>query len=146
MRYLNALSADEFTSIDVAVVDAMIYDHQESFQKAAHLPVCVRAPCVYTLPHATLTSTFPVCFNLGLPTPHLQVPEFKGFFKPKNHYLAHASLDILKLGPIRGFWCWSFEGFHRVMKHIAADSNFKNVSKRLSRIWRFQFGLRCYGG
>jgi hypothetical protein len=47
VRYLNALFADEFTSIDVAVVDAMIYDHQESFQKVAHLPVCVRAPCVY---------------------------------------------------------------------------------------------------
>jgi hypothetical protein len=74
-----------------------------------------------------------------------QVPEFKDFFKPKHHYVAHAPLDILKLGPMRGFWCWSFEGFHQIMKRIAADSNFKgNVCKRIVEVWRFQFGLRYY--
>ena len=74
-----------------------------------------------------------------------KVPEFKGFFKPKHHYVAHAPLDILKLGPMRGFWCWSFEGFHQVMRRIAADSNFKgNVCKRLLEVWRFQFGLRYF--
>jgi hypothetical protein len=81
---------------------------------------------------------------MPFPLRAMQVPEFKGFFKPKHHYVAHASLDILKLGPMRGFWCWSFEGFHRVMKAIAHDSNFKNIGKRLTRIWRFQFGLRYF--
>ena len=68
-----------------------------------------------------------------------------GFIKPKHHYVAHAPLDILKLGPIKGFWCWSFEGFHQVMKQIAATSNFKgNVCKHLVEVWRFQFGLRYF--
>ena len=31
------------------------------------------------------------------------VPEYKGFFKPKMHFAAHASVNTLRMGPMRGY-------------------------------------------
>ena len=31
-----------------------------------------------------------------------KVPEYKGFFKPKHHFASHASVNILRMGPMRG--------------------------------------------
>jgi len=69
------------------------------------------------------------------------VPTFKGYDKPKHHSAAHAALSVVRLGPLREFWCYSFEAFHQRVKHIARASNFKNVSKRIMRFWCMQFNL-----
>ena len=73
-----------------------------------------------------------------------KVPEFKGYFKPKQHFASHASIDTLRMGPLRGYWTYSFEGFHQRVKQIAKDSNYKNVSKRILRYWSVQFGLEFW--
>lgn len=93
-----------------------------------------------------------------------KVPQYKGFFKPKQHFGAHASVNILRMGPLRGYalraskhalhptlsnipllcyryWCYSFEGFHQRVKRIARNSNYRNVSKRILVYWAIQFGL-----
>ena len=32
-----------------------------------------------------------------------KVPEYKGFFKPKQHFASHASINTLRMGPMRGY-------------------------------------------
>jgi hypothetical protein len=68
-----------------------------------------------------------------------KVPEFKGFLKPKHHFAAHASVNTLRMGPMRGFWCYSYEGLHQRVKRIARNSNFRNVAKRIAKCWSIQF-------
>ena len=36
-------------------------------------------------------------------------PELQHTWKPKNHYLSHLPLEILRWGPLTGFWCEPFE-------------------------------------
>ena len=55
--------------------------------------------------------------------------------------LQHIPVDTFNLGPMRGVWCYSFEGFHQKMKRIAEGSNYKNVSDRIIDFWCMQFAL-----
>jgi len=71
----------------------------------------------------------------------VQVPEYKGFYKPKHHDCTHAPHMVFNLGPMRGYWCYSFEGFHQKMKRIAEGSNFRNVTERVVDFWRMRFAL-----
>ena len=32
-----------------------------------------------------------------------KVREYKGFFKPKQHFATHASINVLRMGPMRGY-------------------------------------------
>lgn len=84
----------------------------------------------------------PVC----PPPPHctLETTLRLGFDKPKHHFTYHLGINVLRLGPLRGYWCFSFEGFHQRVKHIARLSNFKNVSKRIMRFFCMQFNV-IYG-
>ena len=68
-----------------------------------------------------------------------KVPEFKGYFKPKNHFASHASTHTLRGGPMREYWTYSYEAFHQRVKHISRGSNWRNVAKRIMRYWCFQF-------
>jgi len=75
----------------------------------------------------------------------LQVPEYqekdgdatkdKAHWKPKHHFSQHLPLDILRLGPARGYWCYSYEGYNKVIKKITKGSNFKNICKRVADVW-----------
>jgi len=67
------------------------------------------------------------------------VPQYKGFFKPKHHYLSHVIPNIIELGPLPEYWCYSFEGFHQKIKRISRASNWKNVGKRIVKFWCYQF-------
>jgi len=68
------------------------------------------------------------------------VPQFKDLKKPKQHFILHLGLDTLRCGPPRGYWCFSFEGFHQRVKRIASGSNFQDVQKRIMTTWAIQFG------
>ena len=59
--------------------------------------------------------------------------------KPKSHFSSHAAVNILKSGPMREYWCYSYEGMHQRVKRIANGSNWRNVSKRIMRFWCNQF-------
>ena len=76
---------------------------------------------------------------------HLQVPQYmeksgdetkdKSHWKPKHHMTSHIPVDILRLGPARGYWCYSYEGYNKVIKKITRGSNFKNICKRVADVW-----------
>ena len=46
----------------------------------------------------------------------LKAPELRRCWKPKNHYLSHFPLDILRWGPPRSYWCTPFEGENQDFK------------------------------
>lgn len=73
------------------------------------------------------------------------MPEYEGFFKPKNHSVQHAAVDTFNLGPMRGYWCYSFEGFHQLMKGILSATKFGNVTLRTVDFWRMQFAMFLAG-
>jgi hypothetical protein len=57
----------------------------------------------------------------------LLTPKIAHMWKPKNHYLQHLPLDIVRWGPPRLFWCMLFEHENQLFKRIASHSNFANV-------------------
>ena len=48
-------------------------------------------------------------------------------WKPKNHYLSHVPLDILRWGPPRGYWCIPFEHENQHTKGAVTHCNYANV-------------------
>ena len=59
----------------------------------------------------------------------------KSHWKPKHHFTSHIPVDSLRLGPARGYWCYSYEGYNKVIKKITKGSNFKNICKRVADVW-----------
>ena len=57
----------------------------------------------------------------------LATPMLSHLWKPKNHYLSHLPLDILRWGPPRNYWCIPFEHENQLFKGGASHSNFANV-------------------
>ena len=64
-----------------------------------------------------------------------QVPEFAGLARPKHHFLTHVAKDAWDYGPPRGYWCFGFEGFNRVIKRGAQLSNWKDETMSILRYW-----------
>jgi len=63
------------------------------------------------------------------------VPEYNGLKRPKHHFLAHLALDVWRFGPPRGYWCFGFEGFNKVIKRAAQCSNWKSTTVSVMRYW-----------
>jgi hypothetical protein len=57
-----------------------------------------------------------------------QVPEYVGLKRPKHHFLSHLAPDIWRFGPPRGYWCYGFEAFNRVMKAGARVANKRSTA------------------
>ena len=64
-----------------------------------------------------------------------QVPEYAGLKRPKHHFMAHVPLDAWRYGPPRGYWCFGFEAFNKVIKAGAQLSNWKNSSLSIMEYW-----------
>jgi hypothetical protein len=64
-----------------------------------------------------------------------QVPEYAGLKKPKHHFAQHLAADLFQYGPGRGYWCFGFESFNRVIKHAARRSNMKNEAVSIMQYW-----------
>ena len=54
-------------------------------------------------------------------------PKLTHLWKPKNHYLSHLPLEILRWGPPRGYWCEPFEHENQYSKGSVIHGNFANV-------------------
>ena len=63
------------------------------------------------------------------------VPEYAGLKRPKHHFCAHLAGDIWRYGPPRGYWCFGFEGFNKVIKGAARNSNCRSESVSIMRYW-----------
>ena len=57
----------------------------------------------------------------------LGCPDIQHMWKPKNHYLSHLPLEILRWGPPRGYWAMMFEHVNQFTKGDASHGNFANV-------------------
>lgn len=56
----------------------------------------------------------------------LKVKEYDGLWKPKHHFETHLPVDLLRFGPLRGYWCMSFEGFNKIVKQATEISNYRS--------------------
>ena len=63
------------------------------------------------------------------------VPEYNGLKRPKHHFCAHLAGDIWRYGPPRGYWCFGFEGFNKVMKQGAQTSNWRCTALAVMKYW-----------
>lgn len=54
-------------------------------------------------------------------------PELQHTWKPKNHYLSHLPLEILRWGPLRGYWCEPFEHENQYSKGSVVHGNYANA-------------------
>ena len=66
------------------------------------------------------------------------VPEYAGLKRPKHHFLVHLAGDVWRYGPPRGYWCFGFEGFNKIIKAGAEKSNFKDVTTSIMRYWQYR--------
>ena len=64
-----------------------------------------------------------------------QVPEYNGMRRPKHHFLCHLAIDVYRFGPPRGYWCFGFEAFNKVVKEGAKRSGFKGETVSCMRYW-----------
>lgn len=63
------------------------------------------------------------------------VPEYKGFMKPKNHMALHFPQTISDFGLLRLVWCMAYERFNQTFKRIAEISNFVDLLMTLAKFW-----------
>ena len=63
------------------------------------------------------------------------VSEYRGFVRPKHHFLAHLAIDLWRYGPARGYMCFGFEAFNKVLKSGAEMSNHKNTAVSIMTYW-----------
>ena len=63
------------------------------------------------------------------------VPQYNGLKRPKHHFLSHLASDIWRYGPPRGYWCFGFEAFNRLIKRGAMRSNWKNTTLSIMQYW-----------
>ena len=70
------------------------------------------------------------------------VPEYVGLKRPKHHFCAHVPRDAWHFGPPRGYWCFGFEAFNKVIKQGARRSNWKNVTKSIMEYWSMRSARR----
>ena len=66
------------------------------------------------------------------------MPEYSGLKRPKHHFLTHLAPDAWRFGPPRGYWCFGFEAFNKVMKAGARLSNKKNTVEAVMAYWSMQ--------
>ena len=64
-----------------------------------------------------------------------QVPQYSGLKRPKHHFLSHLALDVWRYAPPRGFWCFGFESFNKVLKAGAKRARWKNEVVSVMRVW-----------
>ena len=70
------------------------------------------------------------------------VPEYAGLKRPKHHFLVHLAGDVWRYGPPRGYWCFGFEGFNKIIKAGAQRSNWKNETVSIMRYWSMRSAAR----
>ena len=140
VEYLRIMLQSEIKVTDLVKMSVLIEEHQESFAQ-------VRGPPPRAARRIASSPLLPLASHRSLLHPNtLQVPEyqekedgddtkFKSHWKPKHHFVQHLPVDMVRLGPARGYWCYSYEGYNKVIKKITKGSNFKNICKRVADMW-----------
>eukprot|EP00761_Pharyngomonas_kirbyi_P010128 gb/GECH01010146.1/.p1 GENE.gb/GECH01010146.1/~~gb/GECH01010146.1/.p1 ORF type:complete len:209 (+),score=3.19 gb/GECH01010146.1/:1-627(+) len=66
--------------------------------------------------------------------------------RPKIHYKAHVSEQIVDFGPPRGTWTMPWERNHSELNEFAINSNHKNDAKVVLEDFNLSMGLRLFFG
>ena len=77
---------------------------------------------------------------------NFQVPEYKGFLRPKHHATRHLPEALLRFGPLRLFWCLPFEAFLQVLKGMFEMTNYKSAPFTVCSFWSMKTALRMLAG
>ena len=65
----------------------------------------------------------------------MKVWQDNGFEKPKFHPSHHLAESLEEFGPLRGFWCMSFEGYLKLLKPVFKMSNWKDAPTSVASHW-----------
>ena len=76
---------------------------------------------------------------------HVPTEAFNGLKRPKHHFLSHLALDVWRYGPPRGYWCFGFESFNKVIKAGSARTNWKNETVGIMRYWSMKSACSMCG-
>ena len=63
------------------------------------------------------------------------VHEYAGLKRPKHHFCAHLARDMWLFGPPRGYWCFGYEAFNKVIKAGAQRTNWRNTTFSIMQYW-----------
>ena len=74
------------------------------------------------------------------------VPQYRGYERPKHHFLSHLPAALHRFGPFRGFWCMPWEAFLQLIKRMLECSNFRNVAYFICNFWSMMTALRLSTG
>ena len=109
-----------FSLADVMKLDELVKAHHRAFLKASPPQASHLARALTSITSCSRAS---------------QVPEYSGLWKPKHHFATHLAVELLRYGPLRGFWCMSFEGFNKVVKQATELSNYRNEDMFVLEHW-----------
>ena len=137
MAVLEVALRDVFHPSDVSLLDERIQQHHRLFLKARPAPHRLqchpRVTLCVTLCVTNLNDTLTV-FTL-FDAVRSQVNEYNGLWKPKHHFETHLPVDLLRFGPLRGYWCMSFEGFNKIVKQATEISNYRSEDMFVLEHW-----------
>ena len=71
-----------------------------------------------------------------------EVSQYTGLKRPKHHFLTHTALDVWHFGPPRGYWCFGFESFNKVIKAGSQRTNWKNETVGIMQYWSMKSACR----
>ena len=145
VEYFKLMFHPQATIDEVVLLDKMIFDAREAFRKVPEFKgfekpkhhcdarTCLNPGCFVV----------PKRFKCAVPRMLLlcQFHTLLRFPVCLDTVSAHAAVNWLRMGPLRGMWCFSLEGFHQRVKRISKGSNFRNISKRIVYYWCMQFAV-----
>ena len=63
------------------------------------------------------------------------VAEYAGLKRPKHHFCAHLARDMWLFGPPRGYWCFGYEAFNKIIKAGAQRTNWRDTTYSIMQYW-----------
>lgn len=148
VRVLEMSLRSSFTLADVMELDDRIKEHHRLLLKvcfsrrlAARPPphrcdaACPPLRCHEPPQPCCVTQCVTQCVTHCVTCCVMQVKEYNGLWKPKHHFMTHLPVDLLRFGPLRGFWCMSFEGFNKIVKQAAEISNYRSEDVFVLEHW-----------
>ena len=159
VAYFKVLLQKEYTIPDIVRLDAMQQEAKVCHPRALNHTRALdpHALAIHARPRST-RALDPRAPSIHAPSIHaldlihtppvnrkrsLMSRTFGDYVKTKHHFVTHAPVNIMRMGPMSGYHCWSFEGFHQRVKQIGDISNFKNVSKRIVHFFCFSSVAPC---
>jgi hypothetical protein len=144
--YTTQLHNKSYTHVTQSQVTHVLHSHSDLSYTLCSTYHCTCNTVHYTtqLPvrvthllhsHTEIRGTHYLCYTDRHIPRVPQVPEYDGLWKPKHHFATHLAVELLRFGPLRGFWCMSFEGFNKIVKQATELSNYRGEDMFVMEHW-----------